>query len=294
METTYQFITFRRKIHMPTRIAALTTVTLVALLAGCASGFTQFYKPATGATPEAIARRRAAPPPENPQVERAAPADSRAVVDAYAKRGYFTIGNSMFNSGHDEPESSAIAQGKAVGADLVLILNPRYTGSVTTSIPLTTPTSSTTYSTGNATAYGSGGSVTAYGSGKSTTYGSTTTYIPITTPRSDYGAIYFVKQHFNLGAIFRDLNDAERQELQSNLGAVVQLVVDNTPAFFADVLVGDLVTAIDGVPVANSEGVGHILRERRGRQITVAVLRKGQRIEKVIQLVTRNQPPSMQ
>lgn len=269
---------------MSSRIATLTVVTLVALVTGCASGYTEFYRPAAGATPEAIARVRAAPPPETPLVERAAPADPRAVSDAYAKRGYIVIGSSMFNSGDSEPDSSAIAQGKAVGADLVLILNPEYTGSVTTRMPLTTPTSSTTYSTGRATAYGPGGSVTAYGSGTSTTYGSTTTYVPITTHRSDYGAVYFVKQRFNLGAFFRDLSDAERQEVQSNRGAVVRLVVDNTPAFFADVLVGDLVTAIDGVPVASSEGVLDLLWERRGRQITLALLRKGKRIEKTIQL----------
>lgn len=269
---------------MPYRITALAALALIALLTGCASGYRQFYRPAQGATPEAIARLRAAPPPEMPLVERAAPADHAAVLDAYAKRGYVTIGSSMFNSGRAEQESAAIAQGRTVAADLVLILNPRYTGSVTTSLPITTPTSSTTYSTGHATAYGSGGSVTAYGSGTSTTYGSTTTYVPITTHRADYGAVYFVKQRFALGAFFRDLNDVERQDLQSNRGAIVRLIVDNTPAFYADVLVGDLVTAIDGVPVSNSEGVGALLRERRGKEITLSLLRNSQRIEKVVQL----------
>lgn len=265
--------------------APVLAALLVLLLTGCASGYKEFYRPAQGASPEAIASLRVAPPPESPLVERGSPvSDSRAVLDAYVKRGYVMIGSSMFNSSRSESEDAAVAHGRVVGADLVLILNPKYTGSATTSMPLTTPTTSTTYSSGSATAYGPAGSVTAYGSGTSTTYGSTTTYVPVTVHRSDYGAVYFVKQRFALGAYFRDLNDSERQSLQTNRGVVVRLIIDNTPAFNADVLVGDLVTAVDGVQVANVQGVGDLIRQKRGMQITLAISRQGQRIEKVVQL----------
>ena len=118
------------------------------------------------------------------------------VLDAYAKRGYVQIGNAMFNSGRDEPETAAVHQGQKVGADLVLILNPKYTGSVTSSVPITTPTTNLSYTSGTATAYGSGGTVTAYGNSTTTTYGTTTNYVPITVNRSDYGAVFFVKQRF--------------------------------------------------------------------------------------------------
>lgn len=193
-------------------------------LAGCASGYKNFYQQAQGATPQTIAARRVAPAPATPIVERAQGGDSRTILDAYTKRGYSMIGNSLFNSGRSEPESSAVRQAQDVGADLVLILDPRYTGSVTSSVPITTPTTSTTYSTGTATAYGSRGAVTAYGSGTTTTYGTSTNYVPMTVHRSDYGAIYFVKQRFTLGIVGRDLDDAERQELQTNKGAVARLV----------------------------------------------------------------------
>jgi len=263
----------------------LLPVLVVALLSGCASGYKQFYKPAQGASPEQIAARRVGPPPAMPIVERASLGDGAALLDSYAKRGFIMIGQSMFNSGRAESEDSAISQAQNVGADLVCILNPRYTGSTTSSIPITTPTRSTSYSTGTATAYGSGLPITAYGSSTATTYGTTTNYVPITVHRSDYGAIYFVKQRFGLGVFIRDLNDGERQELQTNKGAVVRLVVDGTPAFNADLLVGDVLTSIDGVSVSNSQALNVLLREREGRLVSFSILRRGQCIEKSVQLV---------
>lgn len=149
------------------------SVVLIAIstaLAGCASGYKEFYSSNTGIDQQRMAALRAAPPPAQPLVERASPGSSDEMLDAYTKRGYVMIGSSNFNSGRDVSEDGAVLQGKSVGADLVLILNPKYTGSVTSSIPITTPTTSTTYSNSTATAYGSGGSVTAYGSGVSTTY----------------------------------------------------------------------------------------------------------------------------
>jgi len=263
----------------------LAAIGLVLLLSACASGYSQFYTPAQGATPETIAAGRAAPPTGDPIVERTAPpSDAAKLLEAYAKRGYVLIGSSTFNSGRAESDSSAIEQGRKVGADLVLLLNPRYTGSTTTSVPLTTPTTTTSYSTGTATAYGPGGTVNAYGSGTTTTYGQQTTYIPITVNRMDYGAAYFVKQRWSLGVMWRDLTDAERQELQSNKGVAVQVVVDGTPAFAADILPGDLVLAVNGEPVMGRENIANTLKASAGHKVTLSLYRKGQHIEKVVQL----------
>lgn len=262
----------------------LLAVSLSLLVAGCVSGYKQFYQPAQGATPEAIAARRIAPPPATPIVERSQPTNSQSIIDAYTKRGYAMIGHSAFNTGRPESEDSAVRQGQEVGADLVLILNPKYTGSVTSAIPITTPTTTTSYSSGTATAYGPGGTVTAYGTGTTTTYGSTTDYVPFTIHRSDYGAVFFVKRRYALGALVRDLNDAERQEFQSNKGAAVRLVVDGTPAFDADILVGDVIAAIDGVGISTARGLNDLVRNRAGKLVTVSIIRRGQHIEKSVQL----------
>ncbi|TVT78231.1 MAG: PDZ domain-containing protein [Denitromonas halophila] len=266
------------------RLSALVLSLVALTLAGCASGYKEFYKAAPGATPEAVAALRASPPPAMPIVERAQPGNPTEVLDAYAKRGYAMIGNSMFNSGRPESEDSAVRQAQEVGADLVLILDPKHTGSVTTSVPITTPTTTTSYSTGRATAYGPQGTVNAYGSGTTTTYGTTTNYVPMTIHRSNYGAVFFVKQRIGLGALSRDLNDDERQEMQTNKGAVIRLVVDGSPAFNSDLLVGDMVTAIDGVAVANAQAFVDLLRQRRGKLVSLSLLRRSQSIEKSIQL----------
>jgi membrane-associated protease RseP (regulator of RpoE activity) len=234
-------------------------------LTACASGYKEFYKQAQGVTPEVVAAMRVAPPPATPIVEHAEPGDSMTILDAYAKRGYIMIGSSMFTSGHPESEDSAVRQAQEVGADLVLILKPRYAGSMTSDIPITTLTR------------------TPKGSIRATD--DITTYVVHTIPLSDYGAVYFVKQRFELGVFSRDLNDAERQELQTNQGAVVRLVVDGSPAFNADLQIGDVVTAVDGVAIANAQAFNELLRERGGKQVALSIVRRGQRLEKAVQLL---------
>lgn len=270
---------------MSTTLIRIASFTVAALfLAGCASGYQTFYHPEDGVTPEFIAERRAAPAPSTPLVERAAPDNIDSLADSYAKRGYVSIGYSSFNSGTDESDAAAVKQGQLVGADLVLILNPQYTGSTTSSVPITTPTSTTSYTTGSATAYGAGGPVTAYGNATTTTSGSQTTYIPMTVHRSDYNATYFIKQRFVFGAYPRGLSDTERQYLQTNKGVVLSLIVDNSPAYYADVLPGDIIAAIDGVTVSNEDDFYNFLDERKGKAITVTLVRNGQRIDKEVQL----------
>ena len=267
-----------------TRLLSVALLSALAALTGCASGYKEFYRQTNEFDPQKISELRVAPPPSQPLIERAHPEDPDEVLKAYAKRGYIMIGSSMFNSGRSESEDAAVRQGQEVGADLVLVLNPKYTGSVTSSVPITTPTTSTTSSNATATAYGSGAPVTVYGSGTSTTYGTTTNYVPITVNRVDYGAVYFIKQKIALGASFRDLNDAERQELQTNRGSVVRLIIDGTPAFNADILVGDVFTTIDGVAIANSQALKELLGEKKGKTVTLSILRRGQPLQKTIQL----------
>lgn len=101
----------------------------------------------------------------------------------------------------------------------------------------------------------------------------------------DYAAVYFIKQKFFLGAFTRDLSDSERQDLQTNRGAVIRLIVDNTPAFDGDLLVGDVVVAIDGVPVANADSFMTLLQQRSGKKVAIDLMRRGDRIHKEIQLL---------
>ncbi len=257
---------------------------LAAALVGCASGYQQFYQPVPGVTPELIAARRAAPAPALPMVERSQPRNDQALLDAYLKRGYNPIGHVGFTSGRPESDAAALQQARDVGADLVLIFDPRFAGSTTTNIPITVPTTNTAYTTSSATAYGAGGTVRAYGNSTTTTYGSTTNVIPITVNRSSYGAIFFVKTKSHLGLVVRDLDDSERRALQTNKGVVVRVVVDGTPAFDADLLVGDIITAIDGQVVGTSTTFTTLASERKGKTVSIKFIRGTQTMEKSVSI----------
>lgn len=101
----------------------------------------------------------------------------------------------------------------------------------------------------------------------------------------DFGAAYFVKRKWSFGLEPRELTDQERQALQSNRGVAVRLIVDGTPAFDADILVGDLLTEIDGVPITSLASFGALLDERSGNRISVTLVRNGTRLVKGVQLV---------
>lgn len=273
--------------HVRTFKAILLAMS-VSTLAACASGYSQFYRPQPGVSPELITARRASPAPAQPLVElRAPPSDVQGFHREYQRMGFISIGNVSFNSGNQESDAAAVEQGKKVGADLVVIFAPRHTGTTTSAMPLTLPTTSTTYSTGTATAYGPRGATTAFGSGTSTTYGTTTTMIPVTVHRADYGAVYFVKLKWHFGAIFRELNEAERHELQSNKGAAIDVVVDKTPAYQADLLSGDIILAVDGQAISDNQELNKALDQRDGQKANLTVYRRGARIEKTVQMPSR-------
>jgi S1-C subfamily serine protease len=103
--------------------------------------------------------------------------------------------------------------------------------------------------------------------------------------RYHFEAIYYVKQaHFVLGAHFRDLKDAERQALQSNRGAYIDAVVDGSPAFRADILVGDIIIALDQAPVYGYQGLMDAVGQRHGQNVVFSISRNGQTIKKSVQL----------
>jgi hypothetical protein len=247
-------------------------------LAGCANGFQSFYRPV--ASPQVVQSMRVAPAPNEPLLQHASPPVDHALTAA-ARQGYLVMGYSSFNGAHGS-DSSALAEGKRVGADLVLIFDPQYTGTRSGTIPLTTPTSQTTTYNGTATAYGSGGSVTAYGSGTATTYGSHTTYIPFHVDRYDFLAVYLFKEHFHTGLLLHALTDAQRQAIGSNAGGYVYAVVDGSPAYLADVLAGDIVTAVDGRPFIMSQDSPTVayLRAHYGEPLTFTIFRNGSYLTK--------------
>ena len=263
------------------RILALAVA--VAFVAGCASNsYAEFYNNAPGVTPEMIASGRSNPPPNEPAVARASTFDGLA--DAYTRRGYGPIGASSFSSGNNERDESAVKQAKQVGADLVVIVDPKFSESRTTSVAMTTPTTSTSFTNGSATAFGPLGSSTGFGSATTTTYGSQTAYVPMTVNRYNYGAMYFVKRHYILGVVGRDLSDDERRRLQTNRGLVVNIVVDGTPAYLNDILPGDVLIAVNDLPIVGNTDFSNQMQQFRGQTVNLTAIRGADKITKKVSL----------
>lgn len=165
----------------------LTAVLAVLLISGCANPYSQFYKGML----DARVRPGYIAPTEELKIY--STNDFQRDAKALTRRGYVAIGESSFNAGTGSvSEAQPREHPQKVGAHLVLVAS-KFTHSVSGAMPLTLPNTTTSYTTGSATAYGRGGPVTAYGSGTTTTYGTQTTYIPYTVDRADFNAVFFAK-----------------------------------------------------------------------------------------------------
>ncbi|WP_267222554.1 PDZ domain-containing protein [Dyella silvae] len=261
----------------------LLVIAAALCMAGCTNGYEKFYRPNPAASSAVVAAHRASPPPAQPILDHTGLVGD-ALVKAYGAQGYVVLGYSSFNAGGSQSDAGALAQGRAVGADLVVIANPAYTGTQSAVIPVVTPTSSTSYSSGTATAYGTGGSATAFDNSTTTTYGTQTNYIPMHVDRYDFLAVYLVKFKVRLGAQVVDLSPEQRQELQSNHGVAVVGVVNGSPAFDADILVGDLIITMDGRPIGGSADYAALLDQKAGRRVALTINRHGSIFAKEVTL----------
>ena len=72
--------------------------------------------------------------------------------------------------------------------------------------------------------------------------------------------------------------------MQTNKGVIIRLVVDESPAFKADLLPGDILNSIDGIQILNSNQFSKLISERKGNEITVQLLRDGRNINAPVKL----------
>ena len=238
----------------------LAFLVLAALGAGCASNpFVENYRPdnsnLVAAEPLAVGHGSV------PQVEsgRVPPGEDASRL---LREGYVRLGDAAFRS-TDPGDKKAIAQAKAVGADLVMIYRSNaQTVTGINSYPVSNPQT--------IGVYGPKGHVTHV----VTTSGTRTEYETYQYQICDHLAIFWAKGGTPiLGACLREPNPEEKQRTGSNKGAVVAAVVKRSPAFAADLLEGDLLQAIDGQAVLDPQNANLLLEERRGREIQLDIRR---------------------
>ena len=238
-------------------------------LTACASGYQKFYKPYV--EPKSLTDIELLQPGEEPKVYGTNDFDKD--IRTLRSKMYIVIGFSSFN-GKYEDENMVKVQAKRVGATVVLV-NSQYTNTQTTTSPLFIPNSSTTYSSG--TVYGGG----LYGgySGTSTTYGNTV--VPITTQqrRYDQTAVFLVKstKKLKFGVFINNLYDAQRRELERNTGAVIEVVVEESAAFYANILPGDILIKVNGIEVRDAPHALKLMSNvnTNDKRATFTIIRNG-------------------
>jgi hypothetical protein len=260
---------------------------LALTLAGCANPYSQFYQGdrELRRKPQFVAPREAPRVVQTDDIERE--------VRAAARKGLVSIGYSSFTSDGTRSDADYAASfARDIGAQVV-ILNTTFSHSSSGAMPLTLPTTSTTYSTGSATAYGPLGSATAYGSGRSTTYGSQTMLVPYTTNYSTYSAVFLaLAPPPRLGIVPRPVPDDVRQRLGTNAGVLVWEVVEGSPAYAADVLSGDVLLAIADDRVDSIDRFYALIDKHQGTTVQLVLDRKGLRVEKQSEIRAAATPTS--
>ncbi|MBC8554729.1 MAG: PDZ domain-containing protein, partial [Candidatus Brocadiales bacterium] len=239
---------------------------LAIVLSGCVtSGYKQFYNPYVDA--KTLPEVQLLAEGQEPQIFGTDNFDRD--IRILQSKQYIPIGHSSFNSRYEDIKNAA-AQAKRIGATIVLV-SSQYTNTQTTTSTLFLPDNRTTYNSG--TAYGNTTYNSAYGgylgssntratySGTSTTYG--TKAVPFTTHqrRYDQTAVYLVKstQKLKFGVQYNDLTPEQRTQFERNTGVLINVVVENSPAFFANVLAGDVLIAVDGKAVQNAQHAGQLM-----------------------------------
>lgn len=203
-------------------------------------------------------------------------------IDQLARRGYFPIGQSAF-SGQIENTKNALKQASRVGAEIVLV-SSKYVDTVSGSIPWQSPTTTTSTTNVYGSTQGTIGT-TPYagiytGTGTTTTRGTQTTYIPYSYQRYNQRAIYFSSKRLLLGVVFGPIPNTLRKELSTNKGVFVRIVVNDTPAFFADIFDGDIIMAVNDVAVYSPAELNNLLRRSAGKTVSLEIYRGGARIVK--------------
>lgn len=265
----------------------IISILLFTLLISSCSGYSKFYKPYVDA--KKLKDVELLKPNEVPKIQYTNDlgADRRKLVS----KGYGAIGYASFN-GKLESERAIIEQAKSVSATLILVTS-EYTGTQTVTSNLYLPDNKTTYHSG--TSYGNTSYSNPYGylgnsstrlnySGTSTTYG--TKVVPITKQHRRYNqtAMFFVKstKKLKFGVHLRELTDEQKVKLERNTGANVYTVVEDTPAFYANVLQDDILLKINNTDIKSPKHASNVMRDIPTKDVTATytVLRKGK--EKVI------------
>lgn len=245
------------------------SILVLLLLTGCLNPYAQFYNDRLVGQPIQDFPQLI-PHTGEPELFRGNDVTGDAQI--LVERGYQMIGYSSFNAGLTDI-SLLNSHARSLHASVVVFYT-KYTETVSGSIPLTLPDTKTSKTTHSGNIYGAGGSASYSGSSTTTTRGDKTYYIPYSVNRSDYVATYWVKSKLlALGIQFDDLPNDVRQRLQRNRGSIITAVINDSPAFMADLLREDVIIRVGDQDITNSQSLSNAIEEYQGNRVEIEYIR---------------------
>lgn len=268
---------------MKKALTILCAIIVSVFLGGCANDFAKFYQDKTVGVPPDILARRLQPYSGTTQIF--STQDPQKDAEQAMRRGYILLGVSSFQGSSRVTQDMLMNQAQAVGADMVLYRS-QYQGSEQVAMPFMSyqpGQTATTYSSGtmNANAYGSSGYAQGTGnySGTSTTTTPgtySTTVVPVTRHNYAHEASFWRKgKQPVFGVNVANIPDDLRRSMQRNTGALVKTVKDDSPAFRANILPGDILVGIDDVSIDSARDLLDKMPQFAGKKCKVYLLRDG-------------------
>lgn len=263
------------------KIKSLLGLCLIALT-GCAYNLPvdKFYTDMTAKVPPQVLAERFEPSSPNPEIFSSTDPmkDSRSL----SKKGYMGIGYTDFSTAYQVSKEDLLKQAKKVGADVVLYTS-RFSHQESGAVPVssvTMPQTSTTTYQGSST-YGNF-------SGSSTTQtppSVSTSWIPYQSAIYNYSATYWRKLRPPiLGVMVGDVPEDIRSKLQRNSGACIDLVMDNSPAFKANLLEKDVIVKINDLDITTPQTFYDNVAQFQGQKVSITFARDGKYYKTDIQL----------
>jgi serine protease Do len=190
----------------------------------------------------------------------------------FHEEGYRMIGWCQFNA--PSGKTGLAVQAEKVGAKMAIV-QTSYSHTATGSVGVPVPTTSRSTSS-HSGSVSSGGQYATYNATTTTTTRSMSMrYIPYSIDKYDYVATFWVKMKPPiLGIMMAELDESTRTTYERNTGVYVDLVLNDTPAFAADLVPGDVIIGFNDEKVVDCPSLNQLLRQCAGEEVTLTVLRK--------------------
>lgn len=174
--------------------------------------------------------------------------------------GYLIMGESYY-TGRRAHQNAPLQHGRNIGAEIVLF-RTAVADSYTQMIPW--------HSTQTSQVQG------AYGGNLGTITTRTMTPIPVQrTTYSNWATFWRKGPKPIFGGLVMPLPDEAKREAETNRGVYVFAIVKGSPAYKHDVVVGDVITEVNGSEIDGPDALWDALYPQEGKDVILSVIRKG-------------------